>query len=77
MENKTKILNVQPPFNNLELCDTKLLSLWANDKLIQKKGGGESNPKDFLLTIFSFVEKANLTVANIFDANGRNWFKLL
>ena len=40
MENKTKILNVQPPFNNLELCDTKLLSLWANDKLIQKKGGG-------------------------------------
>lgn len=29
------------------------------------------------MTVFSFVEKAKLTVANIFDANGRNWFKLL
>lgn len=75
MDNKTKFLNVQPPFINLGLCDTKLLSLWANDKLIQKKG--KKNPKDFLMTVFSFVEKAKLTVANIFDANGRNWFKLL
>ena len=66
MENKTKILNVQPPFNNLELCDTKLLSLWANDKLIQKKGGGESNPKDFLVTIFSFVEKSQFNSSKYF-----------
>lgn len=37
MESKTKFLNAQSSFNNLGLCDTQLLCVWANDRLIQKK----------------------------------------
>ena len=65
MENKTKFLNAQSSFNNLGLCDTNSLCVWANYRLIQKKEK-KSNPKDFLITIFNSVEKVNLTVANFF-----------